>query len=130
MRHASHTVHDRIIARFCAAIIWLVLGALAAATVAFEFRLLETSTIGPPYPMTIYEQLATPGTARGPGIRGAAGADFSQVYTSALALRHGESAYRTRNPKFRDRWGRPPGYPPLMNWVGVPLSYLDYDDAL
>ena len=56
--------------------------------------------------------------------------DFSQVYTSALALRHHASAYLPRSKRFRDHWRRAPGYPPLMNWVAVPLTLLRYDRAL
>jgi hypothetical protein len=108
----------------------LVFAALAAATLSHELALLQTSAIAEPYPMTIYELMPAPHTARAPGSRGVAGADFSQVYTSALALRHGESAYRTKSSQFADRFGRAPGYPPLMNWIAVPLSLLDYTDAL
>jgi hypothetical protein len=129
MRTASHAVQDRVVARFCRLVSLGVIGALAFATLAFEFNLLQTSNIAEPYPMTIYGVLPIPGTARVRGEQGAAGADFSQVYTSALALRHGESAYRTKNKKYADRFGRPPGYPPLMNWIAVPLSYMHYQNA-
>jgi hypothetical protein len=122
-------VTERIIARFCGAVTSLTLAALALATLSNELALLRNSTLAEPYPMTIYQQMATPGTATATGSRGAAGADFSQVYTSAMALRHGESAYRPKSREFADRFGRPPGYPPLMNWIAVPLSLLDYTDA-
>jgi hypothetical protein len=125
----SPELQQRIIARFCAAVTGVVLAGLAAATISAESALLRTSTIAAPYPMTIYEQMPTPGT-RVPGSRGVAGADFSQVYTSALALRHGESAYQTKPGPYADRFGRPPGYPPLMNWIAVPISLLDYTTAL
>jgi len=59
-----------------------------------------------------------------------AGADFAQVYTSALALRYGESAYNPKTAEFRDRFQRPSGYPPLMNWLYLPLAFLSYEQAL
>jgi hypothetical protein len=62
--------------------------------------------------------------------RGALGADFSQVYYAASALRAGDSAYQPLNPAFRDRFGRRPNYPPLVNALYVPLSFLPYRDAL
>jgi hypothetical protein len=123
-------MQDQIIARFASSLTVVVFAALAVATLSYELDLVRTSTISEHYPMTIYNPMPTPGTANGPGSRGVAGADFSQVYTSALALRHGESAYRPTTPQFTDRFGRPPGYPPLMNWVAVPFSYLDYTSAL
>ncbi len=114
---------------FCTMTSALVLAALVLATVAHDFHLLRTSTISTPYPMTIYGLMPAPGTSPVRGAPGASGADFSQVYTSALALRHGESAYRPTTPEFADRFHRPPGYPPLMNLLYVPLSFLSYYHA-
>jgi hypothetical protein len=108
----------------------LVLVALVVATIEYEFEVLLTSRVAAPYPQSIYTLMAVPGTSPAPGAAGAAGADFSQVYTSALALRHGESAYHPKSPEFADRFGRLPNYPPLANWIYVPLTLLPYYAAL
>jgi hypothetical protein len=119
------------IARFlCLGLLGLVLAALVVATIEQEFRGLLTSGPAVPYPQSIYTSMAVPGTSPVPGAPGAAGADFSQVYTSAMALRHGESAYHPTSPQFADRFGRLPNYPPLMNWISVPLTLLPYYVAL
>ncbi|HEV8245748.1 MAG TPA: glycosyltransferase family 87 protein, partial [Polyangiaceae bacterium] len=114
---------------FCIGVSAMVLAALILAAVAHDFRILRTSTVGQPYPMPIYTLMAARGTSPVRGAPGASGADFSQVYTSALALRHGESAYRPKSREFADRFNRPPGYPPLMNLLFVPVSFLSYYDA-
>jgi hypothetical protein len=109
---------------FCCGLVTLALLSLVWATVTYEWRMLRTSVVGVPYPASIYQLLPTP------GMKGGAGADFSQVYTSALALRHGESPYQPTTPQFLDRFGRPSGYPPLTNWIYVPLSFFPYETAL
>lgn len=121
---------ERLAARFFKWVTCGVLAGLVVATLMFEWQLLRTSVVAQPYPMPVYYLIATPGTSDVPGSPGAAGADFSQVYTSAQALRHGQSAYRPKSKRYRDHWGRPPGYPPLMNWVAVPFSYVRYANAL
>ncbi len=60
----------------------------------------------------------------------ALGADFSQVYFSALAIRKGDAPYDPQNPAFQDRFGRRPIYPPLANYLYIPLTFLAYRDAL
>jgi len=120
----------RIARAFCLGLVGLVLAALVVATVEQEFRGLLTSRPAGPYPQTIYALMTVPGTSPIPDTPGAAGADFSQVYTSAMALRHGESAYHPTSPQFADRFGRLPNYPPLMNWISVPLSLFRYYVAL
>jgi hypothetical protein len=80
--------------------------------------------------MPLYGLMPAPGTSPIASSPGAAGADFSQVYTSALALRNGQSAYHPTNRPFRDRYGRHPNYPPLTNWLYVPVSKLPYYQAL
>lgn len=131
VRSRARVAGDRRIARrFCAGVVASLFLSLAWAAVKHEFRILRTSVVGEPYPMSVYGLMATPGTSPAPGAPGAAGADFSQVYTSGLALRHGESAYRPTSPQYADRFGRLSGYPPLMNWVYLPLSLLPYADAL
>jgi hypothetical protein len=111
-------------------VVSIVLTSLVTATVSHEWEVLKTSRIAEAYPPLLYGLMPSPGTSPVRNAPGAAGGDFSQVYTSALALRHGESAYFPTTPEFADRFGRPSGYPPLMNWVYVPLSYLPYYDAL
>jgi hypothetical protein len=124
-----HPHHDKVVARLCASATTLAVGGLVLATLAFVWQMLRTETFPGQYPLPIYPLTAIPNTALKPGDRGVAGADFSQVYTSAKAVRHGESAYRPTTPRYRDVYNRPPGYPPLMNYVAVPLSYLRYVDA-
>jgi hypothetical protein len=58
------------------------------------------------------------------------GVDFSQVYLSAAALRAGDAPYAPKRPEFRDRYARHPNYPPLTNHLYVPLTFLDYRNAL
>jgi glycosyl transferase family 87 len=118
------------VAWFCRSIIAVVLLSLVFATMAGELQILRTSIPAPAYPPVLYLLMPSPGTSPEPGAPGAAGGDFSQVYTSALALRHGESAYFPTTAAFADRFGRPAGYPPLMNWLSVPLTLLPYHVAL
>ena len=120
----------RIARAFCFGLLGLVLVALVVATMEYEFGFLLTSKPAEPYPQSIYTLMAVPGTSPVSGAPGAAGADFSQVYTSALALRHGESAYRPKSPQFADRFSRLPNYPPLTNWICIPLTLLPYYAAL
>jgi hypothetical protein len=110
--------------------IYLILAALTYFTLWHELNLLRNGIPLVPYPTSIYEVLPIPDTAANPTGIGATGADFSQVYTSALAVRHGESGYHPDNPAFRDRFERPPAYPPFTNWFYVPLSFLPYHKAL
>jgi hypothetical protein len=119
-----------IVVWFCRSIVAAVLLSLVFATLHGELQVLRTSTIPPAYPPLLYLLMPAPGTSPVQGAPGAAGGDFSQVYTSALALRHGESAYFPETSAFADRFGRPAGYPPLMNWMGVPLTLLPYHAAL
>ena len=125
-RHAD----ARLVKRLLLAIICAVFAGLALPVVSDSFRQLRTSQPHNPHPVSIYDAMPVPGTSSVMGSPGAAGADFSQVYTSALALRHGESAYHPKTEAFRDRFGRPAGYPPLMNWLYVPITWLPYDAAL
>lgn len=60
---------------------------------------------------------------------GALGADFSQVYLSALALRHGESQYDPKSPRFKRNYGKS-SYPPIMNRLYTLLTYFPYYIAL
>jgi hypothetical protein len=121
---------SRMVTGLSLGVVLVVLASLVAATLAHEWDVLKASRIRAAYPPLLYGIMPAPGTSPVPGSLGAAGGDFSQVYTSALALRHGESAYFPTTPAFADRWGRPSGYPPLMNWAYVPLTYLPYYSAL
>jgi hypothetical protein len=116
--------------RFCWGLTCFIFVAMALATLSNDLQLLRNGNTGTLYPSTVYEVWPIPGTAADSQSPGATGADFSQVYTSALALRHGESAYNPTTPEYRDYFGRPSGYPPLTNWVYVPLSWLPYHKAL
>lgn len=121
---------DRIATRFGLAVSCVVLAVLVLATINRDLHILLTSQNRPAYPATIYSILPVPGISPSGSIRAVAGADFSQVYFAALALRHGESAYRPDTPTFRDPFGRLSGYPPLTNWLYVPITLLPYQSAL
>jgi len=103
---------------------------LVATVLGHDYRVLTSSRLARQRPVSVYPHMPVPGTSDVEGSEGAAGADFSQVYTSGLALRHGESAYNPTTPAYNDVFGRPPGYPPLMNWLYLPLTYLSYANAL
>jgi hypothetical protein len=115
---------------FCRGTFYLVLGALVYFTLSNQLNLLKNGIPLVPYPTSIYEVLPIPDTAADPFGIGATGADFSQVYTSALAVRHGQSAYHPADKAYRDRFDRPPAYPPIANWFYVPLSWYPYHKAL
>jgi glycosyl transferase family 87 len=130
LRHRLELGPTQRVVWFCRSIIAAALLSLVFATLVGELQILRTSNIPPAYPPVLYLLMPSPGTSPEAGAPGAAGGDFSQVYTSALALRHGESAYFPKTAAFADRFGRPAGYPPLMNWLGVPLTLLPYHAAL
>ncbi|HET8935618.1 MAG TPA: hypothetical protein VFN67_19350 [Polyangiales bacterium] len=116
---------------FCYGVTLCVLLGLASATIRREYDLLTQGTEGRPYPATIYFVLPLPKKSAAQNmLPGATGADFSQVYTSARSLRAGQSAYLLPGGKTTDIFGRPAGYPPLMNWVYVPITRYTYVDAL
>ena len=81
----------------------MTLFALLLSVLANDLFLLRTSTLRIGYPQPVYGLYSAAGTSPEPGMPGAAGIDFSQVQTSAMALRHGESAYNPTTPEFRDR---------------------------
>jgi hypothetical protein len=120
----------RIARYLCNGVTVLVLLGMAYNTVQRELQLLQGGAPMPQYPATIYFVLPIPGTSRGVQQPGATGADFSQVYTSGKALAAGESAYLNARGRSTDVFGRPAGYPPLMNWVYVPITYFPYSEAL
>jgi hypothetical protein len=123
--------HERIASGFCLCVAGVIFAALALGTVYRDFRiLLRADGSSSFYPSPIYGILPLPAADSADKRAPVAGADFSQVYTSALALRHGESAYSPKSAAFRDRFGRKPGLPPLTNWLYVPLSLLPYGAAL
>jgi len=122
---------EKIATRFCVSVTSIVLAVLALATVYRDLRILLATDNSFVYPTSIYRILPLPAVWDHTEGAAAAGADFSQVYTSALALRHGESAYHPTSLLYQDRFGpRPPGYPPLTNWLYVPISLLPYRAAL
>ena len=118
------TAPNRIVLAFCRGLILAVIAGLMTAAVTHDFELLRASPNKTgAYPVMIY------GTYTMPGI-GVAGADFADIYMSAKALHHGESAYRASTAAFADPFGRPKNYPPLMYWFYVPLSQLAFWPAL
>ena len=114
----------RIAAWFCKGLVIATLAGTVLAALLHDLDLLQaarTPTLA--YPMMIYSPYRTRGTT-------VAGVDFADIYTSASALRHGESAYRSKNPAFADPLGRLKNYPPLMYWAYVPLTLLPFAPAL
>lgn len=117
-------LETRIASGFCKGLIAAVLAGLVVAALSHDLELLRASpTKTGAYPAMVYGAYRTPGTA-------VAGADLSDIYMSARALRHGESAYKPTSPAFADGWGRPKNYPPLMYWLYVPVSLLAFWPAL
>jgi hypothetical protein len=115
----------------CFGVTLCVLLGLASATIRREYDLLREGNEGRPYPSTIYFVLQLPKRSAAQNmLPGATGADFSQVYTSARSLRAGQSAYLNEKGRTTDIFGRPAGYPPLMNWIYVPITRYTYIDAL
>ena len=112
---------ERIVARFCLGVWGIVVAALVVATLSREFSLVRTGGKGEAYPQPYYGVLLTE-LATGPAIPGN---DFSQVYASAASLRRGGSAYHPANW----RGGRP-NYPPLTNWLYLPLTRFTFDVAI
>jgi hypothetical protein len=119
----------RIVQWLCCGVTLSVLCGLSASSIGRAHELLQTGGDGKRYPSAVYGVMPVPGTSKTAG-RGATGADFSQVYTSARSLLAGHSAYLTPSGRTTDVFGRPAGYPPLMNWIYVPLATLSYVDAL
>jgi hypothetical protein len=116
---------------FCYGVTLCVLLGLASANVRREYDMLRAGIESRPYPSTIYFVLQLPKRSAAQNmLPGATGADFSQVYTSARSLRQGQSAYLNKAGRTTDVFGRPAGYPPLMNWVYVPITDYTYVDAL
>jgi hypothetical protein len=112
---------ERIVVRFCLGVWGIVIVALLLATLSRELSLVRTGDQGQAYPLPYYGVLLTE-LATGPAIPGN---DFSQVYASAASLRRGGSAYHPANW----RGGRP-GYPPLANWLYVPVAGFPFDVAI
>lgn len=101
-----------------------VLVGLVTAAVSHDVELLRAlPNKASAYPVMIYGTYTMPEA-------GVAGADFGEIYLSARALRHGESAYRAATPALADPFGRPKNYPSLMYWFYVPLSRLAFWPAL
>jgi hypothetical protein len=100
---------------------------LIAGAANYWTLLRETRLAFPFFPKPFYSFMVVPVPGEQ---RGALGADFSQVYYAASALRAGDSAYAPRDPAFRDRFARRPSYPPITNYLYMPLSLLHYRDAL
>jgi hypothetical protein len=129
-RRLLNLVHDRLVSILCIGLASLAVLSVIGAVLVHEWTVLRTSTWSEAYPPVLYGLMPSAGTSPVRKAPGAAGGDFAQVFTSAQALRHGESAYFPSTPEFKDRFGRPAGYPPLTNWLYVPLTYLPYYHAL
>ncbi len=94
-----------------------------------KMSLLSTGQFKQSVRQPYYGILPVPGTGSENGYD-ALGADFSQVFFSALAIRHHNNEYTPQNPSYRDRLGRRPNYPPLTNRLLIPLTFLKYSTAL
>lgn len=121
---------NKIINRFFLGVCIPVILSFFLGDMIWRINLIKTNKLEFPHPRPYYGFLPVPGISPQSSSNGALGADFSQVFLSAKAIRHGESAYNPKNPKFIDRFGRRPNYPPLTNWLYIPLTYLPYCQAL
>jgi hypothetical protein len=121
---------QRAINLFFAIVFGAVVISIVSGHVLWQAALITGRPVKLPPPGLPVPPLSVHGTAAGDAARDALGADFSQVYYSAQALRHGDSAYAPADPAFRDRFGRRSNYPPLVNWLYQPLARLDYAEAL
>jgi len=120
-RLAGGLTRQRIVARFCLGVSGIVIAAMVVATVSREIVLVRSGNAGEAYPLPYYGVLLTE-LATGPAIPGN---DFSQVYASASSLRKGQDPYRPANW----RGGRP-NYPPLTNWLYLPVTFFTFDVAV
>ena len=85
----------------------------------------------PYYPVNrIDNPRLTLGIPKYPKSENPVGSDYIQVYLSAKALGRGKSAYRLEESNQADPYGRPPNYPPLVNWAYIPLSHIYYPVGL
>ena len=151
-------LNNKITNYFFLSVIFTVLAVHFIFDLEFKTALIQTGNYDQPvHQKPFYGYLAVPGTAHQtdakPATSGdrlldnvwqklgmapsehsepndALGGDFSQVYFSAMALRYGDSQYNPRNGNYKDRLGRRPNYPPLTNWLYIPLTFLDYHVAL
>jgi len=105
-----------------------VLIAQAYATLANDWSLLRETRLE--FPMSAKPYYPFLPVYSSTGARASLGADFSQVYYAASAIRHGDAPYEPLSAEFRDRFGRRPNYPPFTNYLYVPLTILPYPDAL
>jgi hypothetical protein len=114
----------------------LVASAIGLAVSLGVVHLLLTSTLDRLFPRPFYPLKPVPGTSYLPPVpgtsdspvyRGAAGADFAQIYYGARALRAGHSPYAAPYP---DPFARRPSYGPLPFWLGIPLTALPFHAAL
>ena len=119
MRSGRH-----VASRFCKGLIAAALASLVIAAVIHDLELLRAAPVKTgAYPQMIYLEYAMPGY-------NVAGADFADIYNSANALRHHESAYRPTSAEFADPFQRPKNYPSLMYWLYVPLTLVSFWPAL
>ncbi len=114
---------------FAVIIVSAILGSYALMQIKWYADFLISGQQSPPYPRQYGTPLPVPDTNPATPAAKPLGADFSQVYFASLALRHGESGYKPVTPSYRDRFGRPPGYPPFMNWLYQALTFLPYTQA-
>jgi hypothetical protein len=112
---------EKVAVRFCLGVSGMVVLALLVATLSRELTLVRTGNAGEAYPLPYYGVMLTE-LASAPAIPGN---DFSQVYASAESLRRGEPAYHP----VHWRGGRP-NYPPLTNWLYLPITLFTFDVAV
>jgi hypothetical protein len=149
---------NKIINYFLLSIIFVVLTVHFAFDLRFKTELIQTGNNDQPvYQKPFYGYMVVPETTHqttskfitsgnkvadnmwnqlgiisygGSRINNALGGDFSQVYFSAMALRNGDSQYNPKNIKYEIYLKRKATYPPLTNWLYIPLTFLDYHIAL
>ncbi|HXJ22714.1 MAG TPA: glycosyltransferase family 87 protein [Polyangia bacterium] len=118
------TIEARTASWFCKGLVAAALAGTILAALIHDLDLLRgTESPTPAHPLMIYEQYRIGGSTF-------SGVDFAEIYLSANALRHGDSAYHPKDPAYADPQGRPRNYPPLMYWLYVPLSLVPFKAAL
>ncbi len=153
-------MNDKIGYFFLLSLIITILAVHFAFDLKFKTELIQTGNYDQPvYQKPFYGYMGVPGTAhesdtsqtsssegfpnkakilsffkvtptKHSGTEKSLGADFSQVYYSAMALRHGDSQYNPKNRVYADPFERRSNYPPLTNWLYTPLTFFDYHVAL
>jgi len=105
----------RLFNLFVAIIVNAILGRFAIMRVKWRADLMTTGPPSPPYPRCRGSLLYVPNTNPDLVESHPQGADLSQVYFAALAMRKGESGYSPVTSFYKNRFGRRPADPASTN---------------